>query len=80
MSDFIVEADEDGEEKDLQCALKRQAKSRAKGKGRAMVVDDSDEVIYGLPKRKSAAAAQGEGEKAEIPAVDEDEVHDRSSG
>ncbi|KAL1695226.1 SNF2 family N-terminal domain-containing protein [Schizophyllum commune] len=67
MSDFIVEADEDEEEKDLQRALKRQAKSRAKGKGRAMVVDDSDdEVIYGLPKRKPAAAAQGEGEKADL--------------
>ena len=36
----------------------------SKGKGRAMVVDDSDdEVIYGLPKRKPAAAAQGEGEE-----------------
>ncbi|KAL1667297.1 SNF2 family N-terminal domain-containing protein [Schizophyllum commune] len=64
MSDFVVEADEDEEEKDLQRALKRQAKSRSKGKGRAMVVDDSDdEVIYGLPKRKPAAAAQGEGEE-----------------
>ena len=64
MSDFVVEADEDEEEKDLQRALKRQVKSRSKGKGRAMVVDDSDdEVIYGLPKRKPAAAAQGEGEE-----------------
>ncbi|KAL1744579.1 SNF2 family N-terminal domain-containing protein [Schizophyllum fasciatum] len=68
MSDFIVEADEDEEEKDIQRALKRQARSQAKGKRRAMKIEDSDDegVVFGLPKQTRVTPAKDGGEKAEL--------------